>query len=115
MRLLRVSATYTFPLPSTATPVGPLNCPPRIPPLHFVRKVPQGGVHCAAVSLAVVSSSASARQLRMNSDIRFLLPLGGPATELCDAADHKGWPAYLDVTPSKALVSSEHCSIGPGV
>ena len=41
MRLLPVSATKTFPLPSTATPVGPLNCPSPVPELpHMVRKVP---------------------------------------------------------------------------
>src|SRR3989442_2383597 len=35
------SATKTFPLPSTATPVGKLNCPSPLPWLpHFVRKVP---------------------------------------------------------------------------
>src|SRR2546427_448750 len=35
------SATKTFPLPSTATPVGELNCPSSLPWLpHFVRKVP---------------------------------------------------------------------------
>src|SRR5438445_4026667 len=35
------SATKTFPLPSTATPVGKLNCPSPLPGQpHFVRKVP---------------------------------------------------------------------------
>src|SRR5438046_3208131 len=35
------SATKTFPLPSTATPVGLANCPSPLPWLpHFVRKVP---------------------------------------------------------------------------
>src|SRR4029453_6332043 len=70
MRWLALSATYTFPLSSTAMLVGPLNCPPRAPGSHFVRNVPQGGVHCAPPSLAVVSSNASARQLRMNGGIR---------------------------------------------
>src|SRR5207249_11649997 len=41
MRLLPESATKTFPLPSTATPVGLANCPSPLPGLpHFVRKVP---------------------------------------------------------------------------
>src|SRR5437016_14289351 len=35
------SATKTFPLPSTATPVGLVNCPSPVPGQpHFVRKVP---------------------------------------------------------------------------
>src|SRR5437773_8925353 len=35
------SATKTFPLPATATPVGKLNCPSPLPGQpHFVRKVP---------------------------------------------------------------------------
>src|SRR6266850_1753738 len=41
MRLLPASATKTFPLPSTATPSGTLNCPSPLPALpHLVRKVP---------------------------------------------------------------------------
>src|SRR4029453_6260966 len=87
MRWLALSATYTFPLSSTAMLVGPLNCPPRAPGSHFVRNVPQGGVHCAPPSLAVVSSSASARQLRMNSDIRFSSPEAGLATAPGDAPE----------------------------
>src|SRR5262245_48583263 len=41
MRSLFVSATYTFPLPSVATPKGELNCPlpePQLP--HVERKAP---------------------------------------------------------------------------
>ena len=41
MRLLLLSATKTFPLPSTATPRGSLNCPSPLPRLpHLARKVP---------------------------------------------------------------------------
>src|SRR5438128_2069273 len=41
MRSLPQSATKTFPLPSTATPVGLANCPSPLPWLpHFVRKGP---------------------------------------------------------------------------
>jgi hypothetical protein len=44
-RLLLRSATTTLPLPSTATPVGPLNCPSALPRLpHVVRKVPHASV-----------------------------------------------------------------------
>src|SRR5437870_2229788 len=40
-RLLPVSGTKTFPLPSTATPRGLLNCPSAVPKLpHLVRKFP---------------------------------------------------------------------------
>src|SRR5207248_9375021 len=40
MRLLPLSATKTLPLPSTATPMGKLNCPSPLPELpHLVRKV----------------------------------------------------------------------------
>src|SRR5438094_569436 len=40
-RLLSQSATKTFPLPSTATPTGTLNCPSPLPVLpHLLRKVP---------------------------------------------------------------------------
>ena len=41
MRSLPLSATKTFPLPSTATKTGVLNCPSPLPLLpHLVRKVP---------------------------------------------------------------------------
>src|SRR5437016_723911 len=41
MRLLPLSATKTLPLPSTATPRGPLNCPLPEPGLpHMVRRAP---------------------------------------------------------------------------
>src|SRR5947199_25625 len=42
MREFPESATWTFPLPSVATPLGPPNCPLPLPSLpHVVRKVPQ--------------------------------------------------------------------------
>src|SRR6266446_4632426 len=41
MRLLKTSATKTFPLTSTATPMVAVNCPSPLPPLpHLMRKVP---------------------------------------------------------------------------
>src|SRR5438094_417742 len=60
MRLLKPSATKTFPLPSTATPLGPLNCPGPVPKLvlHAVRKVPQGPMRSP---MALRHASLSAR------------------------------------------------------
>jgi hypothetical protein len=41
-RALKLSATKTFPLPSTPTPPGELNCPSPLPLLpHAVRSVPE--------------------------------------------------------------------------
>src|SRR5206468_10930294 len=69
MRLLPASATKTFPLASTATPSGALNCPSPLPGLpHFVTKEPVFVQFCmrsvpepAAQTLPL---GATARQLR---------------------------------------------------
>src|SRR6266404_1985034 len=53
IRLLPKSATNPFPLPSTATPTGPLNCLSMLPVVpHFVRNAPQVGIG-VGVSVAV--------------------------------------------------------------
>src|SRR5437016_12379854 len=44
MRLLPSSTTKTFPLPSTATPTGPMNCPSPLPMLPHVVTKGQGSV-----------------------------------------------------------------------
>src|SRR5438552_369140 len=56
MRLLVVSVTKSFPLPSTAMPRGPLNCPSALPRLpHVLRKVPHGSVVVVEVVEVVVA------------------------------------------------------------
>src|SRR5439155_22179753 len=56
MRLLSRSPTKTFPLPSTATPQGTLNCPSPLPPLpQLVRNVPL----CVNFWMAALTVSAT--------------------------------------------------------
>src|SRR5947208_353185 len=62
MRLLSRSPTKTFPLPSTATPQGTLNCPSPLPPLpHFVMNVPMSvNFWTLALSLSATKTFALA-------------------------------------------------------